>query len=304
MSRRILSVFAGVFASWALAGSTAAQEQISAEEWSAKLAWQSGDVQIAHGAATLHFAQDFRYLAPDEARKVLVQAWGNPEESTQGVLGMIFAAEMNPAAQDSWGIVLSFEEDGYVSDEGAEKLDFAAMLKEMQEGTRQSSEARQESGLEAVELVGWAEPPHYDRAAHKLYWAKELRFGGSEATTLNYNIRVLGRRGVLVLNAVSGMGDLTRVKGEVERLLPRVEFNEGHRFADYVPGQDRVAEYGIAALIAGGAMAAVKTGLFKWLIATALAFKKVLLFGAIAAAEGVRRLVMSRRAGSTPRAED
>src|SRR2546426_2131137 len=35
--------------------------------------------------------------------------------------------------------------------------------------------------------------------------------------------------------------------------------NEGHRYADFVPGTDKVAEYGIAALIAGGV--AAKAGL-------------------------------------------
>jgi uncharacterized membrane-anchored protein len=280
-----------LLAALAFAGPRAAAGQsAAAEQWAAGLGWQSGEIAIAHGAATLHFADAFRYLGEADAARVLTEAWGNPREAARGVVGMIFPDGMNPAEKQAWGIVVTFEQDGFVSDEGVEKLDFGELLAKMQEGARQSSAERKRQGFEAVELVGWAEPPRYDRDSHKLYWAKELRFGDSAEHTLNYSIRVLGRRGVLVLNAVSGMGDLERVKSEIERLLPRVDFNQGHRFADYVPGQDKVAEYGIAALIAGGAMAAVKAGALKWLIGLAFAFKKVLIVGAAGGAAAVRRL--------------
>ena len=68
-------------------------------------------------------------------------------------------------------------------------------------GSLAANEEREKQGFERVTLIGWAEPPSYDAAAHKLYWAKELAFADNPDHTLNYNIRVLGRRGVLVLNA-------------------------------------------------------------------------------------------------------
>src|SRR6185436_3404448 len=132
-----------------------------------------------------------------------------------------------------------------------------------------------DEGFKAVKLVGWAEPPSYDAATHKLYWAKDLVFGSNTQHTLNYNIRILGRRGVLVLNAVSGMDLLPTVRGESKSLLAAVEFNEGHRYTDYLPGKDKAAAYGVAGLIAGAA--AAKLGLFKLLWVGILAFKKVLL---------------------------
>ncbi len=51
-----------------------------------------------------------------------------------------------------------------------------------------------------------AAPPRYeDAATHKLYWAKELNFEGDSGDTLNYSICMLGRKGVLELNAIASI---------------------------------------------------------------------------------------------------
>ena len=84
---------------------------------------------------------------------------------------------------------------------------------------------------------------------------------------------------MFVLNAVAGMDQLSVIKPAMARVLPMVEFNEGYRYADYIPGKDRVAEYGIAALVAG---AAAKAGLFKWLLAVLIASKKMVVIGLVA----------------------
>jgi uncharacterized membrane-anchored protein len=138
-----------------------------------------------------------------------------------------------------------------------------------------------------VTLVGWAEPPHYDARAHKLYWAKELAFGADEHT-LNYSIRVLGRRGVLVLNAVAGMDKLPAIRQETQTVLAAVDFNDGHRYADYLPGTDKAATYGITGLIIGAT--AAKAGFFKVLIAGLLAFKKALVVGVLALISAIKVL--------------
>ncbi len=113
-------------------------------------------------------------------------------------------------------------------------------------------------------MIGWAAPPRYDKDSHKLFWARELSFGGDPEHTLNYDIRALGRRGVLSLNAVASMGQLQMVEKDMQQVLAFVEFNEGHRYGDYVGGADKVAAYGIGALIAG--KVAAKAGLFKLLL--------------------------------------
>src|SRR5205809_4201227 len=67
-----------------------------------------------------------------------------------------------------------------------------------------------------------------------------------------------------------------------------VEFNEGHRYADFVPGTDKVAEYGIAALIAGGV--AAKAGLFKVLLAALDGLNELLVVALAAGAAFFREL--------------
>src|SRR5439155_5651891 len=101
------------------------------------------------------------------------------------------------------------------------------LLRNMQQATREANPERAKAGYATVELVGWAEPPRYDSVAHKLYWAKDLKFTDDSAHTLNYNIRVLGRRGVLVLNAVASMNRLESVKRDMAKVIGFVEFNGG-----------------------------------------------------------------------------
>jgi uncharacterized membrane-anchored protein len=86
------------------------------------------------------------------------------------------------------------------------------------------------------------------------------------------------------------------------KVIGFVEFSGGHRYADFIPGTDKVAEYGIAALIAGGL--AAKAGLFKVLLGALIALKKLIVLGLVAAAAFLRRAVRaqgSRRGGEALR---
>src|SRR5436305_542860 len=85
------------------------------------------------------------------------------------------------AGSAAWAVVITYDEDGYVKDDDAAKIDYGDLLKKMQQGIRDENDERKRAGYPAVELVGWAEPPRYDSASHKLYWAKSLRFGDDTA---------------------------------------------------------------------------------------------------------------------------
>jgi len=284
--------FAAAALALTLASATvAAQGSATPEELDSKLAYQTGKVQLSGGMATITLPPSFRFLGQQDSRKLLV-AWGNPPESAQGVLGMLVPSDVSPLSEDGWAIVVTYDDDGYVNDEDAKTLNYDKVLNEMQEQTVASNEARQKEGFEPITLVGWAEPPHYDAATHKLYWAKELKFGSSTDHTLNYSIRILGRRGVLVLNAVSSIGQLDVVKKGTPDVLAAVEFNEGHRYADYLPGTDKAAAYGIGGLIVGAT--AAKAGLFKLIWVAILASKKLILAGLVAAGAAIKKLLGGR----------
>jgi uncharacterized membrane-anchored protein len=250
-----------------------------------RLQYRQGTIAIGNGIATLTIPQTFRYLEPAQAGEVL-EAWGNPPGSK--TLGMIVPADLSPLTREGWGVIITYDNDGYVKDDEAATIDYADLLKKMKSGTRSDNKEREKAGYPTVELIGWAEPPHYDQASHKLYWAKELAFGGDTMHTLNYNIRVLGRRGVLILNAVALMDQIEEVRRDMSEVLTFAQFNEGNRYADFQPGSDRVAEYGIAALVAGGI--AAKAGLFKGLIALLVASKKLLIVAVVGLGIGLKKL--------------
>src|SRR5262249_54446075 len=151
------------------------------------------------------------------------------------------------------------------------KIDYDELLTDMRSGLKEENESRTKGGFATLDIVGWAERPHYDPAQHELFWAKELRFGDEPANTLNYDVRVLGRKGVLSMNAVAGMEALAEVKSGMTSLLGAVEFTDGNRYEQFDSTIDKVATYGIATLIAG---VALKSGLFKGLLALLIAGKK------------------------------
>jgi len=259
-----------------------------AEQFEAGLHYETGDVEIGHGLAVLHLGDRFRYLDAAQAERVLVDAWGNPRGQAKDTLGMILPVDVSPLdAERGWGVVITYSNDGHVEDDDAQDIDYDELLAEMQQATEAENPSRRAQGYAGIRLVGWAEPPHYDEASHRLYWAKELAFEDTPEGSLNYAIRVLGRRGVLELNAVAPMSQLHEIKPAMEEVLSRVDLTAGNRYEDFDPGIDRVAAYGIGGLIAGKALA--KTGLLAGLLKVLLAAKKLLLVGAIAIAVVLKR---------------
>jgi uncharacterized membrane-anchored protein len=232
---------------------------------------QSGSITIEEAGATLNIPENFYFLSAKDSERVLVEAWGNPPG--QGTLGMLFPAGVSPLDNDAWAVTIAYEEEGYVSDENAEDIDYDELLEQMQEDTRASSIEREKMGYGTVSLVGWAAAPYYDASSNKLHWAKEVRFGGSEENTLNYNVRVLGRKGVLVLDFIAGMNQLPLIKQNLGAVLDIAEFDQGASYADFNPDLDKVAAYGIGALVAGKVIA--KTG---FLVVALLFLKKFGIF--------------------------
>lgn len=219
---------------------------------------QTGEIQIGANLARLNVPEEFYFLSPKDAEKVLVDVWGNPPD--QDVLGMLFPAKYSPLDYESWAVTIDYVDDGYVSDDDATDIDYNDLLNDMQDEIREANPDRVAAGYGAIELVGWAEPPHYDPANKQLYWAKELRFDGSDDTTLNYEIRVLGRRGILTMTFIAASEQLAEINASRETVLAMAEFNAGDRYLDFDPSMDKVAAYGIGALVAG--KLAAKTGFF------------------------------------------
>lgn len=236
---------------------------------------QTGDIQLEGNLATLHVPDGFYFLGPDDAETVLVDIWGNPPG--QEVLGMLFPAQYSPMDYEAWAVTIDYVDDGYVSDEDAADIDYDDLLDDMQDETRDANPDRVAAGYGEIELLGWAEPPYYDINAKKLYWAKELRFDGSDETTLNYEIRALGRQGILMMTFIASSSQLAEINASRDTVLAMAEFNQGNRYMDFDPSIDKVAAYGIGALVAG--KLASKAGFFAVALVLLKKFGIFLLLG-------------------------
>jgi uncharacterized membrane-anchored protein len=220
--------------------------------------FQTGTIQI-NELAEIKVPRGFKYLDAEQSKKVLTELWGNPPDNS--TLGMLFLENASPVDDYRWAVEISYSEEGYIKDDDAEDLDYDDLLEEMQKDCEDANPSRKTEGYPEVHLLGWASPPFYDQENKKLHWAKELRFGDTaSASTLNYNIRVLGRKGYLNLNAIGGMDQLSDIKKNINTVLASVEFKEGNKYSNFNPDLDEVAAYGIGGLIAGKVLA--KVGLF------------------------------------------
>ncbi|MCW1884261.1 DUF2167 domain-containing protein [Luteolibacter flavescens] len=249
------------------------------------LNYQESSAELPGGMAKLNLPAGYRYLDPKDARTVVVDLWGNPPQSATDILGMIVPAGEDLASDDSWAIVLSFEEDGYVSDKDADDINYDDLLAQLKESSKMSNEARKAAGYGTMDLMGWAVAPRYDKDSKVLYWAKRFAVPESDEDTLNYDMRVLGRRGVLSLNGIAGISRVNDIEAATPAIVSMVQFNEGHRYADFNPKTDKEAEYSLAGLVLGGAVAAkvaAKAGLIAKIGAVLLAGKKFVVIGVIA----------------------
>jgi uncharacterized membrane-anchored protein len=242
----------------------------------------SGDVALPGADAVLHLGKDFYYLPPDEARKVIVDGWGNPPRVADDVLGIVFPTGKT-FLDDTWGAAITYEGSGYVTDKDAQTADYDALLKQLQSGEDEINAKRRQEGYPAQHLVGWAQPPSYDAASHSVVWAQNIAFDGQSDNSLNYDVRMLGRKGVLSLNMITAMSQLDETRRDAEQLARSADFAPGARYADFKQGDD-TAGYGIAGLVAAGlgVVAVKKLGL----LAILLVFLKkglVLIVAAFAA---------------------
>ena len=216
-----------------------------------KLSWQRGPGEGQIGAkAKIQIPQGYAFLDERNTRRFL-ELMGNPPRDGHTMI----------APEDlSWFAVFSFDAVGYVKDD--EKIDPDALLESLKQGDARANEERKRLGMDPIYTDGWHVPPHYDGDTKRLEWGMRLRDdrGGRH---VNYTSRLLGRSGVMSAVLVSSPDALNDDMRAFRAALRSYEFVPGEKYAEFKQG-DRIAEYGLAALVVGGAAAAAaKTGLLK-----------------------------------------
>ena len=241
------------------------QAQVPWSQTCAELGLTAGAVNVDKAPATIELPDGWHYIRTKGARQLVEEIWGNPPDKT--TLGVITPPrfESDDRGTPTWAIIVSYNDDGHIKDDDAGSIDYDELLTDLQKDTSAGNSARVKAGYEPIELVAWAEDPTYDAETKQLYWAKHLRFGEGDAAldALNYDIRVLGRRGTLVLQAVGDMEQLDEISAGAKTLLPTIMFKSGETYSDFKPGVDAVVVGGIGALVAGKLL--LKGGILKLL---------------------------------------
>ena len=93
---------------------------------------------------------------------------------------------------------------------------------------------------------------------------------------------------------ISDPQDLSAATDEFKSTLAGFSYSAGQRYSEYKPG-DKVAKYGLAALVTGGAAAiAVKTGLWKVIVGALAAGWKFIAAAFVALFGGLARRFKSK----------
>jgi uncharacterized membrane-anchored protein len=258
---------AGLLAVLWAAGPVGAQEP---DQPQVEFDWQRGPGNGEIGSrAAIEIPEDYVFLDADETRRY-VEWTENIPSGEEYLFG---------PANDKWEAYFSFFDEGYVED--TEELDADELLASLRESQQASNEDRRRRGWPELHIEGWQVPPRYNPETKSLEWATRLSNRASGHVTINYNTRVLGRKGTMSVQVVAQPENFDAGLVEFKQSMEGFAYNPGERYADYVPG-DRVAEYGLAALITGGAVAvAGKKGFFGAIAAFFAATWKLLLAGLV-----------------------
>lgn len=250
--------------------------------------WQPGPRKVDLGhELNIDLPAGFVYLPPADSKKLLEK---NGSFHNDSVLGLL--ASDKP--EDDWFVVVRFEDEGYIKDD--DKLDAEEILSSLRESLPEANEERKRRGFKPLSLDGWSEPPRYEKAQHHMVWA--LIVSDPDGKSVNFNTRILGRRGYVSLNLVTAPESLATYKGNATTLLAATHFNTGARYEDFNEKTDKVAEYGLAGLILAGAglgaAKLVKIGLiakfWKVLLALLIAGKKAIVVAVLAIGAGLKKL--------------
>ena len=254
----------------------------------ASYTFKTGKIDLGNNLASINIPQGFKYLDKPQSEKVIYDLWGNPRDNDK-ILGMIFPEKGGVMNYNSWAFVITYDEMGYVKDKDADDINYDDMMKEMKADAEKANPERVKQGYSAMHMIGWAEKPYYDKNKKVLYWAKEIQFGEDSTNTLNYDVRVLGRKGVLSLNAVASIDQLQEVDKYKGQILSMVEFSTGSKYSDYDSGVDKVAAWTIGGLVAGKVLA--KVGLFALILKNI----KLVILALVAGGGAVWRFITGRR---------
>ncbi|HEY5757709.1 MAG TPA: DUF2167 domain-containing protein [Steroidobacter sp.] len=273
----------------------AAPAQTDSQPSAEAAVWAAVDAAKQTGPATIQFRNQASLqlpagyvFIPVKEGKAVMESLGN--QTDDRFLGLIL-----PESQSHWLVTLDYEPAGYIKDDDAKHWDADELLQSLKDGTEAANEHREQMGITPIEVTRWVEAPAYEASTHRLIWAAEAREkGGADPDpTINYNTYVLGREGYISLNLITASSAIESDKGAARELLGGIDFNSGKRYTDFDSSTDKVAAYGLAALVGG--VAAKKLGLIAVIGAFLLKFAKIIFVAVIAAGGAITKFFKGKK---------
>lgn len=260
-----------VLFSVALAGAQPNREQQKQAYEEAVKVQQKGPTEIpVLDQGRIKLPAKYTYIPQPQAGELL-KSMGNRDNPD--LIGLIFPLK----EEDNWFVAIKFVKSGYIKDDDAKDWNADELLENIKNGTQEMNKERVKNGFPELEILGWVEKPKYDSSKHQLVWSMSARTkdAKNDRQGINYNTYVLGREGYIVLNFVTDLKKIELEKPIAAELLDATEFVSSKRYEDFNSVTDKVAEYGLAALVAGAA--AKKLGFFALAAAFGLKFTKIIL---------------------------
>lgn len=241
--------------------------------------WQEGPGigDLGGNLAEVHIPEGYLFADAHDT-KILMEAMQNP------VTGKELGFLAHPG--ENWFLVFEFDEVGYVKDNEKDSLDSAAMLESIIKGNEAANREREKRGWPGMKITGWQQEPHYNPSTNNLEWA--IRGESESEQVINWNTRLLGRKGVMKVTLVAAPELLEQTLPYYQDLISGFDYKPGNRYSEFRQG-DKISKYGLTALVVGGATAvAAKSGLLKYIW-------KILVVGFIAVAAFFKRLFSGRK---------
>lgn len=251
-----------------------------------KLKWRLGPgTGNLDGRAKVAYPAEYRFVDGKGTRDLLEMTGNTTDGSEIGTL---------EHQEEGWWVIFEFQDIGYVKDDEKNALDADQLLASYQRGSEEDNKRRREARLPELNIVGWHTKPNYNDETKNLEWAIIHESGGEQG--INHNVRLLGRKGVTKVTLV--LDDVKAIDSTLPRfraLLKDFAYTTGESYAEFKKG-DKVAKYGLSALVLGGAAAgAYKLGLLGGLLGFFKKAWKLLIFAVAGLAAWVKNLVTGKK---------
>ncbi|MDQ5977121.1 MAG: hypothetical protein QG602_93 [Verrucomicrobiota bacterium] len=263
-------------------------------------AYARAGIKLVNGPATVPLGQTaelklpegFSFVGPDSLDRFYELTRNSRSGNEVGVV----------LAPNDWTLFFDYDDIGYVKDDDKDELNADKLMSSMSGNQEAANEARKQRGWDEMRLKGWATQPHYDPKTNNLKWAINLASSRDnfQEVWINGSIRLLGRGGVMNVTLVSDATVFKQAETEADQLLAGgFNYVSGQKYTEFKAG-DKVAKYGLAALVLGGGVAAAaKMG---WLAQFTAFFGKAwkaVVAALVAVGVGIKKL-MNKVTGARP----